>query len=38
MVQMAHPEFDPYSASSEDAMSLLDELIKTSSPITRMDS
>jgi hypothetical protein len=38
MVQMAHPEFDPYSASSKDAMSLLDELIKTSSPITRMDS
>ena len=38
MVQMAHPEFDPYSASSKDAMSLLDELIKTSSPINRMDS
>ena len=38
MVQMAHPEFDPYSASSKDAMSLLDELIKTSSPITHMDS
>jgi len=38
MVKMAHPEFDPYSASSKDAMSLLDELIKTSSPITRMDS
>ena len=38
MVKMAHPEFDPYSASSKDAMSLLDELIKTSSPINRMDS
>jgi hypothetical protein len=38
MVKMAHPEFDPYSASSKDAMSLLDELIKTSSPITHMDS
>ena len=38
MVQMAPAEFDPYSASSKDAMSLLDELIKTSSPITRMDS
>jgi hypothetical protein len=38
MVKMAHPEFDPYSASSKDAMSLLGELIKTSSPITHMDS
>jgi len=38
MVKMAHPEFDPYSASSNDAMSLLGELIKTSSPITHMDS
>jgi hypothetical protein len=33
MVKMAHPEFDPYKASSQDALSLLDELIKTSSPI-----
>ena len=38
MVQMAHPEFDPYSASSKDAISLLDELIKTSSPIVNTDS
>ena len=36
MVQMAHPEFDPYSASADDAMSLLDALIKSSSPITKM--
>lgn len=33
MVKMAHPEFDPYSASAKDAISLLDELLKTSSPI-----
>ena len=38
MVQMVHPEFDPYSASSKDAVLLLDELIKTSSPIVNMDS
>jgi hypothetical protein len=38
MVQMAHPEFDPYTATSKEAMSLLDELIKTSSPIASMDS
>jgi hypothetical protein len=38
MVQMAHPEFDPYTATSKDAMSLLDELIKTSSPIASMAS
>jgi hypothetical protein len=36
MVQMAHPEFDPYSASADDAMSLLEDLIKSSSPITPM--
>jgi len=33
MVQMAHPEFDPYSASGKDAISLLDELLKTGTPI-----
>lgn len=33
MVQLAHPEFDPYSASAKDAISILDELLKTSSPI-----
>ena len=38
MVQMALPEFDPYSASSKDAISLLDELIKTSKPIVNMES
>ena len=36
MVQLAHPEFDPYSASADDAMSLLNELIKSGSPITKM--
>jgi hypothetical protein len=38
MVQMAHPEFDPYSASSKDALALLDELIITSKPILTMES
>jgi hypothetical protein len=33
LVQMAHPEFDPYTASAKDAYSILDELIKTGSPI-----
>ena len=37
MVQMSHPEFDPYSATSKDAMSLLDALLKTSRPISSMD-
>jgi len=37
MVQMAHPEFDPYSASAKDALALLDELIKTSKPIVNME-
>jgi hypothetical protein len=36
MVQMAHPEFDPYSASADAAIALLDQLIKSSSPITIM--
>ena len=36
MVQMAHPEFDPYSATAKDAMSLLEELIETSTPIATM--
>ena len=38
MVQMAHPEFDPYSASAKDAMFILDELIKTGSPIAMTKS
>jgi len=38
MVQMAHPEFDPYTATSKEAMSLLEELIKTSSPIVATES
>lgn len=33
MVQMAHPEFDPYSASAKEAIFILDELIKTGTPI-----
>ena len=33
MVQMAHPEFDPYTASAKDAFIILDELIKTGTPI-----
>lgn len=37
MVQLAHPEFDPYSASAKDALALLDELIKTSKPIVNME-
>ena len=37
MVQMEHPEFDPYSATAKDAMALLDALVKTSSPISSMD-
>ena len=36
MVQMAHPEFDPYSGTAKDAMALLEELIETSTPITTM--
>ncbi len=36
MVQMAHPEFDPYSATAKDAMSLLEELIQTGTPIVTM--
>jgi hypothetical protein len=33
MVQMAHPEFDPYTVSAKEAYFILDELIKTGSPI-----
>lgn len=35
-VQKAHPPFDPYSASAYDAMSLLDVLLESSSPITSL--
>ena len=38
MVQMAHPEFDPYSATAKDAIALFDALIKTSSPISSLES
>ena len=37
MIQMAHPQFDPYSASAHDAMSLFDDLVKSSSPIVLRD-
>ena len=33
MVQMKHPEFDPYSATGKDAMSLIEDLIQMGSPI-----
>ena len=33
MVQMKHPEFDPYSATGKDAMKLIEDLIKMGSPI-----
>ena len=36
MVQMAHPEFDPYAASSSDAMKIIDDLLKSSTPIQTM--
>lgn len=35
-VQMAHPPFDPYLVSAYDAMSLLDVLLESSSPITSL--
>ena len=38
MVQMAHPEFDPYTASSKDAYFILEELIKTGCPILNTPS
>lgn len=38
MVKMSHPEFDPYQASSIDAMKLIDELILSGSPIQTMKS
>ena len=38
IVQMAHPEFDPYSATAKDAIALLVALIKTSSPISSLES
>ena len=37
MVEMAHPEFDPYSASSSDAMKFIDDLLKSSTPIQNMN-
>jgi hypothetical protein len=33
LVQMKHPEFDPYSATVKDAMDLMEDLIKSGSPI-----
>ena len=36
MVQMAHPEFDPYSATSKDALRMIDELIHAGTLIQTM--
>ena len=36
MVQLAHPEFDPYSASSKDAMRMIDELMNSGTSIQTM--
>ena len=36
MVQLAHPEFDPYSASSKDAMRMVDELMNSGTSIQTM--
>jgi len=36
MVQMSHPEFDPYAGTAKDVMSLLEELIQSSTPIVTM--
>ena len=35
MVKEGHPEFDPYSASSSDAMKLINSLIKAGVPIDK---
>jgi hypothetical protein len=37
MVKMGHPEFDPYAASSSDAMKLIQSLIKAGVPIDKAD-
>jgi len=37
MVQMAHPEFDPYAASGSDVIKILDDLLKSSTPIHVMN-
>jgi len=37
MVKMGHPEFDPYAASSGDAMKLIHGLIKAGVPIDKAD-
>jgi formate-dependent nitrite reductase cytochrome c552 subunit len=34
MVKVQHPEFDPYSASGDQVMHLLANLIQTAQPIT----
>jgi hypothetical protein len=36
MVQMAHPEFDPYSATSNDAMRMIEELMNSGTFIQTM--
>jgi hypothetical protein len=37
MIQMAHPQFDPYLASANDAMSLFDDLVNPSNSIVLTD-
>ena len=36
MVQMAHPEFDPYSATSNEAMRMIEELMNSGTFIQTM--
>jgi hypothetical protein len=36
MVKMKHPEFDPYSASSSEALKLMHSLIKAGIPIDKV--
>jgi hypothetical protein len=33
IVQLKHPEFDPFNATAEDLLSLVDDLLAQSSPI-----
>ena len=33
IVQLKHPEFDPFNATAEDLLSLVDDLLSQSSPI-----
>jgi hypothetical protein len=33
IVQLKHPEFDPFNATAEDLLALVDDLLAQSSPI-----